>query len=124
MADFNLQDFFRETKKSVMGVAVFSSGTSMEQGCEGPKIELCVVSTARGRALERRRPERMRSRPGQQREEPGAAWGAEVWLQMMRSERWDGSRVRRPWNAIQDVLEYHPGSLGCHLLLTIRSGSR
>lgn len=40
-----------EIKKSVMGAAVFSSRTSMEQGCERPKIKLYVVSIARWKSL-------------------------------------------------------------------------
>ena len=34
-----------------MGLAEFSIRTSMEQGCEGSKIELCVVSTTRWKRL-------------------------------------------------------------------------
>lgn len=47
---FQFASSFREIK-SVLGLAEFSSRTSMEQGCEGSKIELCVVSTTRWKRL-------------------------------------------------------------------------
>lgn len=51
MNRFQFEILFLGNKKSVMGVAAFSSGMSVEQRCGGSNIELCIAFTARWKSL-------------------------------------------------------------------------
>lgn len=88
-----------------MGVAEFFSGTSVDQGCGGSRIELCVAFTARWKSLREKT-----SRKGR-KQTSAAVWEARSSVDGWRVAAEDEVRDTGWWQCLK-ALKCYPGHPG------------